>query len=120
MTDTTNGEPTAAEHQELQDMIAEADTGGRKPAGIPAKVLWVVPLIWSLFQLWYASPMPYIVEAAILNSTEVRSIHLAFAVFLAYLAYPAFKGSPRRYIPVLDWVLALVAAFCAAYIFLFY
>ncbi|MDH3467892.1 MAG: TRAP transporter permease, partial [Gammaproteobacteria bacterium] len=42
------------------------------------------------------------------------------AVFLAYLAYPAFKGSPRRYIPVLDWVLALVAAFCAAYIFLFY
>ena len=64
--------------------------------------------------------MPYIVGVAVLNSTEVRSIHLAFAIFLAYLAYPALKSSPRKYIPILDWVLASVAAFCAAYIFLFY
>ncbi len=101
-------------------MIAEADTGGRTPTGIPAKVLWIVPLVWALFQLWYASPMPYIIGTAILNSTEVRSIHLGFAIFLAYLAYPALKRSPRRYIPVQDWILALVAAFCATYLFTFY
>ena len=51
---------------------------------------------------------------------EIRSIHLGFAIFLAYLAYPALKSSPRRYIPVQDWILAFVAAFCAMYIFLFY
>lgn len=113
-------EAAAADQQQLQDMIAEADTGGRKPTGIPAKVLWIVPLVWSLFQLWYASPMPYIIGKAVLNSTEVRSIHLGLAIFLAYLAYPALKRSPRRYIPIQDWILATVAAFCAMYIFLFY
>ena len=101
-------------------MIAEADTGGRKPSGVPAQILWVIPLMWAVFQLWYASPMPYIVNFAILNSTEVRSIHLGFAITLAYLAYPALKSSPRRYIPIQDWILAIVAGFCASYIFLFY
>jgi len=54
------------------------------------------------------------------NSTEARSIHLAFAIFLAFLAFPALKRSPRHYIPVQDWILALVAAFCASYQFLFF
>ncbi len=120
MGEEKNGVSPVADQSKLQDMIAESDTGARSPTGIPAKVLWFVPLAWALFQLWYASPMPYIVGVAVLNSTEVRSIHLAFAIFLAYLAYPAFKRSPRKYIPILDWVLASVAAFCAAYIFLFY
>ena len=120
MGEEKNGISPAADQSKLQDMIAESDTGARSPSGISAKVLWFVPLAWALFQLWYASPMPYIVRVGVLNSTEVRSIHLAFAIFLAYLAYPAFKSSPRSYIPILDWVLATVAAFCAAYIFLFY
>jgi TRAP-type uncharacterized transport system fused permease subunit len=120
MSEETKSASSAADQEKLQDMVAEADTGARAPSGISARVLWVVPLLWSIFQLWYASPMPYIIGVAVLNSTEVRSIHLAFAVFLAYLAYPALKRSPRDYIPILDWILAIVAAFCAAYIFLFY
>jgi TRAP-type uncharacterized transport system fused permease subunit len=52
-----------------------------------------------------------------LNDTEARAIHLAFALFLAFLAYPAFRRSPRERVPLLDWVLALVGAFCAAYLF---
>ena len=120
MGEEKNGTSPAVDQDKLADMIAESDTGARSPTGIPAKVLWFVPLAWAFFQLWYASPMPYVVGVAVLNSTEVRSIHLAFAIFLAYLAYPALKRSPRNYIPILDWVLASVAAFCAAYIFLFY
>ena len=120
MAEDKSGDSPAVDQSKLQDMIAESDTGARAPTGIPARVLWVVPLAWAIFQLWYASPMPYVIGAGVLNSTEVRSIHLAFAIFLAYLAYPALKSSPRKYIPILDWVLASVAAFCAAYIFLFY
>lgn len=59
-------------------------------------------------------------KIGLFNSTEARSIHLAFAIFLAFLAFPALKRSPRRYIPVQDWVLAIVGAFCAAYLFLFF
>jgi len=120
MGEEKNGASPAVDESKLADMIAESDTGARSPTGISAKVLWFVPLAWAAFQLWFASPMPYVVGVAVLNSTEVRSIHLAFAIFLAYLAYPALKSSPRKYIPILDWVLASVAAFCAAYIFLFY
>lgn len=116
----TGANETAAS-QDVQEMIAEADTGARNPVGtIPKKVLFYVPLIWTLFQLWYASPLPFIFNIFVLNDTEARAIHLAFAMFLAYTAYPTFKSSPRKYIPAQDWFTALVAAFCAAYLFIFY
>ncbi|MFO7713197.1 TRAP transporter permease [Desulfosarcina sp.] len=105
-----------------REIIAQTETGARNPTGkIPKHVLFYVPLAWTLFQLWYASPLPFLFNFGIFNSTEARSIHLAFAIFLAYTAYPTFKkSSPRDYIPTQDWVLGLVAAFCAAYLFLFY
>ncbi len=117
----TEANSTAADQDALQEMIAEADTGARNPVGmIPKKVLFFVPLIWTLFQLWYASPLPFILNILVFNSTEARAIHLAFAIFLAYTAYPTLKSSPRDYIPLQDWFLALVGAFCASYLFLFY
>ena len=106
--------------EQLKQIVAEADTGGRKPTGFAAGLLLMVALAWSLFQLWIASPLPFSLGIFVLNDTESRAIHLAFAVFMAYAAYPAFKRSPRAYVPIVDWVFALVAAFCAAYLFLFY
>ena len=116
------GSRDTAEEQTLEEMLA-SETGGRTPPGVPGKVLWLVPLAWSLFQLWYASPLPFMMSSLgvqPLNDTEARSIHLAFAMFLAYAGYPALKRSPRHRIPVQDWVFALVGAFCAAYLYLFY
>ncbi|MDD1781612.1 TRAP transporter permease [Enterovibrio sp. ZSDZ35] len=101
--------------QEAQDIVAQADTGARAPSGIPGRILWFVPLCWSIFQLWYASPF-----TVALNDTEARSIHLAFAIFLAFTAYPALKNSPRDRIPLQDWVFALAGSFSAGYLFLFY
>ncbi len=118
MTEST--ESLKSEDQ-LQEMIAESDTGARNPTGtIPKKILFYVPLAWTLFQLWYASPLPFIFNIFVLNDTEARAIHLAFAVFLSYTAYPTFKSSPRNYIPVQDWIVGFIGAFCAAYLFLFY
>ncbi|MGR5501115.1 TRAP transporter permease [Vibrio sp. DNB22_10_4] len=111
---------TTQPSQDVQDMVAQADTGARSPKGIPAKILWFVPLCWSLFQLWYASPLPFIFNFGVLNDTEARSIHLTFAIFLAFTAYPAMKSSPRDRIPAIDWILALAGSFSAAYIYLFY
>ncbi|MHB1374695.1 MAG: TRAP transporter permease [Thauera sp.] len=106
--------------EELKKIVAEADTGGRKPTGFTAQLLLMVALAWSLFQLWIASPLPFSLGVFVFNDTESRAIHLAFAIFLAFAAYPALKRSPRDYVPVQDWVLAAVGAFCAAYLFLFY
>jgi len=112
---------TAPPEGQLKNLVAEMDSGGRNPANQLAKsVLLGVALVWSLFQLWYASPLPFLVGPVVLNSTQARSIHLAFAIFLAFAAYPALKRERRDAVPVWDWVIAAVAAFCAAYQFLFY
>ena len=106
--------------EQLRDLVAQADSGIRSPGGIPEKILLGVAAAWSVFQLWIASPLPFMVGFGVFNDTQTRSIHLATAVFLAFLAYPAFRRSPRNRIPLLDWLLAVVGAFCAGYLFLFY
>ena len=104
----------------LEKLVAEADTGGRDPKGAVGKLLLVVAVAWSAFQVWYASPLPFLLRFGVLNDTEARSIHFGFAIFLAFACYPALKRSPRDRIPILDWVLAIAGAFAASYLFLFY
>ena len=105
---------------DVEALVAEHDTGGRAPTGVAARVLLLTALAWSLFQLWYASPLPFLLGVFILNDTEARAIHLAFALFLAFTAYPALRSSSRRRVPVTDWLLGLAGAFCGGYLFLFY
>ena len=105
---------------QLQEIVAEADTGGRKPVGLTATIIFATALAWALFQFWYASPLPFVLRFGVLNDTEARAVHLAFAMFLAFLAWPASRRSPRDRVPVLDWILALLGAFAGAYLLLFY
>ncbi len=104
----------------LQQIVADADTGGRAAKGFAGKLIFSVAIAWSLFQLWYASPLPFVFAIGVLNDTEARALHLGVALFLAFLAYPAFKSSAREKVPALDWMLALAAAFAGAYLILFY
>ena len=118
----TNATGKAPSLETAREIVAQTETGARNPTGkVPKQVLFYVPLAWTLFQLWYASPLPFIFNIGIFNSTEARAIHLSFAIFLSYTAYPTFKkSSPRDYIPAQDWIVGLVAAFCASYLFIFY
>ncbi|GHA93149.1 TRAP transporter permease [Modicisalibacter luteus] len=115
-----NSKGASASSNELEELVAASDTGSRKLGGVPNKILLGTAAAWSLFQLWIASPLPFIFGFGVFSATESRSIHLAFALFLAYMAYPAFKRSPRDRVPVTDWVLAAVAAFAGAYLYIFY
>lgn len=112
-------ENRALSEEELQDLVASSDAGARDPAGGVGTLLAVVAVVWSLFQVLLASPLAnYVLPGDIINNS--RQIHLAFAVFLAFMAYPAFKSSPRTYIPMTDWALGLIGAFIALYGFFFY
>ena len=102
------------------EQVLQTETGGRALTGPAAVILFIVPVCWSLFQLWIASPLPFILNFGIFNSTEARSIHLAFAVFLAFSAFPMIKGVHANKVPLYDWVLALAAAFAASYLYVFY
>ncbi|MDI9245054.1 TRAP transporter permease [Marinobacter sp. CHS3-4] len=119
MTSSGPNEGASIDRDKISEVL-QTETGGRAATGPAAVVLFIVPLVWSLFQLWIASPLPYMLEIGVFNSTETRSIHLAFATFLAFSAYPMIRGTHVNHVPVYDWVLALAAAFAASYLFFFY
>ena len=77
---------------EVDELVASADTGARNVAGLTGRLIVLTALAWSLFQLWIASPIPFVLNFGIFNDTEARSIHLGFALFLAYLAFPAERS----------------------------
>lgn len=121
---STTSPPSAAAQQatnaNLEQLVADVDRGGRNVGGIAGAVLFCGAIAWSLFQLWYASPLPFAFNFGIFNDTEARAVHLGIAMFLGYLAYPARKSSPRDKMPWFDWVFALIAGFCGAYLYFFY
>ena len=60
------------------------------------KLIAFVAITWSLFQLWYASPLPFILDFGKLIDVPARAIHLAFGLTLCFLVYPAFKSKKKN------------------------
>nr|RDS93944.1 DUF3394 domain-containing protein [Cereibacter sphaeroides f. sp. denitrificans] len=121
MTDETQPKSRSFTDEELQDLVASTDSGGRNPSSRTVAILIAATaFLWSLFQLWIAQPQLWFGQyLPVLNSSQTRPIHLTFAILLAFLAYPALKSSPRDRVPILDWVLAIAGAGCAFYVFLY-
>jgi TRAP transporter 4TM/12TM fusion protein len=103
---------------ELAKRMAEEEEGiGRRPRGYAQYVIPFVCVVWSLFQLSIASWL-------IIDSTFIRAIHLGFALLVVYLNYPLLKKarfglkyfSAVDRIPILDYVVGIIAAFAALYI----
>jgi TRAP transporter 4TM/12TM fusion protein len=106
---------------DLKQLVADADMGGRAAAGLAGKLIFVVAIAWSLFQLWYASPLPFSFGWGVLNDTEARSLHLGVGLLLAFLCYPMMRSpSQRSRIPWFDWALGIAAMLAGAYFLLFY
>jgi TRAP-type uncharacterized transport system fused permease subunit len=94
---------------DVDDIIADSDTGGRTPRGAISRwILLAFPLAWAIFQLWIALPLRYdvvllrnnsflgdIFRLTILNDTQTRAIHLTFAMFLAYVFFGSWSGLPE-------------------------
>jgi TRAP transporter 4TM/12TM fusion protein len=103
---------------ELAKRLAEEEEGiSRKPKGPSKYVIPTIAVTWSLFQLSIPSWL-------VLDSTFIRAIHLGFAMLIVFLNYPLFKKtrfglkyfSQKDKIPVLDYIIAVVACLSALYI----
>ena len=106
------------------DDFAAIDTGARNPAGTIGFFLAFLAFSWSVFQLYVSSFLPFWLADnfdinLIFNGSEVRVIHLAFAIALACLSYPLFKKSPRNHVPAYDWIMAVAGAGCCLYLVIF-
>ena len=105
------------QHQEL----IEHESGFRE--GMSAnttKMLSLIAIAWSLFQLWYASPLPFWLNFAIFNDGQARAIHLSFAFILAFTLFPIHRGRLQQGLEWFDFIFALAGAFCASYLFIYY
>ena len=67
MTDAKSGQQAMSDDA-LHDLVASTDPGARAPTGFAEKVLLGTALLWSLFQLWYASPIPFMVAFGVFNA----------------------------------------------------
>lgn len=110
---------------DLQDLVIEVDSGARRPVGWSLQILFYSTLIWSVFQIWIASPLPYTeffsktLAIPVLNSNYARYIHLSFGLLICFISFPAFKTSPRSKVPITDWLLILCSVSAVLYLYIF-
>jgi TRAP transporter 4TM/12TM fusion protein len=100
-----------------KNRISEDLSPTRNLTGSHLKIVGAIAIIWSLFQLWYASPFPFIFDFGMFKGLPARAIHLGFALTLTFLIFPLYKG---KKISIIDIFISLIAAFCCLYIYFFY
>jgi TRAP transporter 4TM/12TM fusion protein len=103
--------------EKIKDKINEDLSPTKNLTGLHLKIVAAIASIWSLFQLWYASPFPFIFNFGMFKGLPARAIHLGFALTLAFLIYPISKG---KKISVFDILISLIGAFSCFYIYFFY
>jgi TRAP transporter 4TM/12TM fusion protein len=82
-------------------------------SGYFAKVISVIAIMFSLFQLYTAI-------FGVLDAQLQRAVHLGFGLTLVYLLYPSRKSWSRHKIHPVDLVLAVLGAAAPAYVMIEY
>ena len=111
------------ESEKKADFFEKFDEEGgskRKLKNWNLKLVAIIAITWSLFQLWYASPLPFILDFGKIIDVPARSLHLAFGLTLCFLAYPSFKSKRGEPIPIYDYFFAAIGLIATLYIFFSY
>ena len=103
--------------EKIKSKINEDLSPTKNLSGIHLKIVASIAIIWSLFQLWYASPFPFMLNFGMFKGLPARAIHLGFALCLAFLIYPVSKGKKISFI---DIIISFLGAFSCLYIYFFY
>jgi len=102
---------------DIENKVSEDLSPTRNLKGLHLKAVVAIAIIWTLFQLWYASPFPFMFDIGMFRGLPARAIHLGFALTLTFLIFPTSKS---KKISIIDILISLVAAFCCLYIYFFY
>ncbi len=101
----------------IESKIHEDLSPTRNLTGLHLKIVAAIAIIWSLFQLWYASPFPFMFDFGMFKGLPARAIHLGFALLLAFLIFPISRS---KKITIIDILISVIGAFCCLYIYFFY
>ncbi len=103
--------------KKIENKIKEDLSPTRDLTGFHLKLVAIIAITWSLFQLWYASPFPFWLNFGMFKGLPARAIHLGFALLLAFLIFPYARGKKVNFIDIL---IAITGAICCLYIYVFY
>ena len=105
------------QNTKIKDKISEDLSPTKNLSGLHLKAVLSIAILWTLFQLWFASPFPFWFDVGMFKGLPARAIHLGFALTLTFLIFPVSRG---KKISRLDILISLIAAFCCLYIYFFY
>ena len=72
----------------IEKKISEDISPTKNLSGLHLKIVMGIAIIWTLFQLWYASPFPFWFNFGMFKGLPARAIHLGFALTLTFLIFP--------------------------------
>jgi len=106
--------------QKIDHVVEETEGRARILDGWQLKLVASIAFLWSVFQLWYASPLPFMFGFGVFIDVPARAIHLGFGLFLAFLSFPFFKKNRSKPFDFLNFLLSLLAIFVTFYLFFNY
>ena len=101
----------------IQKKIQEDISPAKNLKGFHLKIVGSLAILWSLFQLWYASPFPFMFDVGVIKGLPARALHLGFALILAFLIFPFRK---KGNISISNIFIAILSFLCCLYILIFY
>ncbi|GJM03989.1 MAG: C4-dicarboxylate ABC transporter [Rhodomicrobium sp.] len=110
---------------ELDNSVADALSRERGDVFLTrpfAVAVAVIAFCWALFQLWIASPLPFMLGLPIASGISARGIHLGFALALCFLSFTPFaRRAVGAYRPsFISLLIGVFAVFAALYVWLNY
>lgn len=105
---------------DIEALVEEFEGPGRRLHGRLALLVPFIAFIWSAWQLWIASPLPFELGFGIFVDLPARGLHLAFGLLLGFLMFPSVWESQAPWRNVLTLALAFAAFAVCAYVWVAY
>ena len=104
----------------IDKQIGEIEGRARNLSGLQLKCVALIAFLWSFFQLWHASPFPFLFGFGIFIDLPARAIHLGFALLLVFLTFPFLRKHKDRKFNFFSIILSLFGLISTFYIFFDY
>ena len=103
-------------NKQIQEPNFEIEERARTLKGWHQNLVVITAASWSIFQLWHASPLPFLFEVGVFIDVPARGIHLSFALMLCFFLFPLSRSRRRNNFSFSDFILGISGGFCAFYL----
>ena len=75
----------------IVDKISEDLSPTRNLTGIHLQIVFGIAILWTFFQLWYASPFPFWFDIGMFKGLPARAIHSRFCFNINFFNFSSNK-----------------------------